>query len=220
MGVFASSNSSAGYEPVKAQVKWQQEPGISLQDDAVWSGMFTTLYKVTDDFKLKWLQMRIFHRILPTARLLHLYGVTDTDACTFCKAHVETIGHLFWYCRKVNAFWRAVTAALMPSQTLSLVQVITNANPSGGDDDINLLIILLGKQYIWRCRNSSEDLGRVRCLLGRRTFYAEYSILRSMRHKELTNQKTGRPFCAPLAHVAPVSCECHLDCHVLAPVSY
>ena len=63
-------------------------------------------------------------------------------------------------------------------------------------------------------------LGRVRCLLGRRTFYAEYSILRSMRHKELTNQKTGRPFCAPLAHVAPVSCECHLDCHVLAPVSY
>ena len=41
-----------------------------------------------------------------------------------------------------------------------------------------------------------------------------------MRHKELTNQKTGQPFCAPLAHVAPVSCECHLDCHVLAPVSY
>ena len=145
-------------KPAKAQAKWQQELGISLQDDAVWSGMFTTLYKVTDDFKLKWLQMRIFHRILPTARLLHLYGVTDTDTCTFCKAHVETIGHLFWYCRKVNAFWRTVTAALMPSQTLSLVQVIMNVNPSGGDDNINLLIILLGKQYIWRCRNFQRKL--------------------------------------------------------------
>ena len=43
------------------------------------------------------------------------------------------------------------------------------------------------------------NLECVLCLLGRRTFYAEYSILRSMRHKELTNQKTGRPFCAPLA---------------------
>ena len=51
------------------------------------------------------------------------------------------------------------------------------------------------------------DLGRVRCLLGRRTFYAEHYILRSMRHKDRTNQKTGRPFYAPLAHVAPVSCE-------------
>ena len=66
----------------------------------------------------------------------------------------------------------------------------------------------------------TPHLGRVRCLLGRIIFYAEYYILRSMRHKELTNQKTGRPFCAPLSHVAPVSCECHLDCHVLAPVSY
>ena len=32
------------------------------------------------------------------------------------------------------------------------------------------------------------SLGRVWCLLGRRTSYAEYSILRSMRHKELTSQ--------------------------------
>ena len=39
-----------------------------------------------------------------------------------------------------------------------------------------------------------------------------------MRHKDRTNQKTGRPFCAPLAHDAPVSCECHSDCHVLARV--
>ena len=41
-----------------------------------------------------------------------------------------------------------------------------------------------------------------------------------MRHKDLTNQTTGRPFCAPLAHVGPLSCECHLDCHVLATMSY
>ena len=46
-----------------------------------------------------------------------------------------------------------MTAALMPSQTLSLVQVIMNVNPSGGDSYINLLIVLLGKQYIWRSRN-------------------------------------------------------------------
>ena len=39
-----------------------------------------------------------------------------------------------------------------------------------------------------------EGIGRVRCLLGRRTFYAEYSILRSIRQKDLTNRKTGWPF--------------------------
>ena len=69
-------------------------------------------------------------------------------------------------------------------------------------------------------KGATPHQGRVRCLLGRRTFYAEYSILRSIRHKDLTNRKTGRPFCAPLAHVAPVSCEClwivtfWLQCHI------
>ena len=145
-------------KPVKAQAKWQAELGISSQDDEIWEGMFTTLYKITSDFRLKWLQMRILHRILPTARLLQLYGVTDTDTCAFCKDHVETIGHLFWYCRKVSSFWREMTASLMPSQTLSLVQVITNINPSGGDDNMNLLLILLGKQYIWHCRNFQRRL--------------------------------------------------------------
>ena len=138
--------------PDRARVKWQQELGGNLQDDNVWENMFTSLYKLTDDFKLKWLQMQIFHRILPTARLLHLYGVTDTDACTFCKTQVETITHLFWHCRKVNAFWRDVTASLMSSHAISLVQVVMNTSLPGRDDSMQLLIILLGKQYIWRSR--------------------------------------------------------------------
>ena len=36
---------------------------------------------------------------------------------------------------------------------------------------------------------------------GTKNFDADYPILRSMSHKELTNRKTGRPFFAPLAHV-------------------
>ena len=46
----------------------------------------------------------------------------------------------------------------MPSQSLSLVQVVTNVNPFGEDDSMCLLIILLGKQYIWRCRNLGNRL--------------------------------------------------------------
>ena len=60
------------------------------------------------------------------------------------------------------------------------------------------------------------------CSVSPRTknFLRRIFFLSSMRHKDLTNRKTGRPFCVPLAHVTPVSCECHLDCHVLPPVSY
>ena len=159
MGVLATSQKKTQITtPTKARLKWQQELGNSLQEDSIWEQMFTSLYQVTNDFQLKWLQMRIIHRILPTARLLHLYGVTDNDTCSFCKCHVETISHLFWYCRKVIVFWRDMTASLMPSQRLSLVQVIMNTNPSGGDDDIYLLVILLAKQYIWRCRNLERNL--------------------------------------------------------------
>ena len=144
--------------PVRAQVKWQKELGISLHDKNVWENVFTSLYKITDDFKLKWLQMRILHRILPTGRLLQLYGITETDKCAFCEDQVDTIRHLFWHCRKVNAFWRDMTASLMPSQSLSLMQVLMNVNPSGEDDSMCLLIILLGKQYIWSCRNLGNRL--------------------------------------------------------------
>ena len=57
--------------PIKAQTKWENE----LEDNQIsWIPVYKALFSSTRDIKIKWLQFRILHRILPTNKWLNRIG--------------------------------------------------------------------------------------------------------------------------------------------------
>ena len=57
--------------------------------------MFALPFKVTKEISLRWLQVRINHRILGTNYYLSKMNLVESDRCTFCREHIETIKHIF-----------------------------------------------------------------------------------------------------------------------------
>ena len=49
-----------------------------------WSNIFTMSWANVSDAKLRYFHYKFLHRIIPTNRLLHLMGKTDSPNCTFC----------------------------------------------------------------------------------------------------------------------------------------
>ena len=74
--------------------KWN----IKFQD-LNWNNIYYKCLKTSNDTKLKWFQLRLLYRILPTYRYLKLMNIKDDDTCKFCNEQRETIEHLFWDCR-------------------------------------------------------------------------------------------------------------------------
>ena len=62
-------------------------------------------WKTTIDSRLRWMQFRINHFILPTNKWLHRIGLVDSPICKRCNTHIETMDHMIVECPKVNEFW-------------------------------------------------------------------------------------------------------------------
>ena len=74
-----------------------------------WEKSFKSLKSSTKDTKLWWMQFRILHHILTTNRSISKFKIEQSHLCTFCKAHSETMLHLFWECSKSEAFWSSLS---------------------------------------------------------------------------------------------------------------
>lgn len=140
--------------PEKAMTKWSEE--LDLPSAFSWPSWFRELYASTSDFKLRWFQLRIMHRILPTNRRLCLYGIRPSDKCDRCTDSRESITHLFWFCPVVMHFWVQLKRIISLGTPFTVRSVIL-----GNDLGRNCIprkqlyvCILIAKWYIWRCRFS------------------------------------------------------------------
>ena len=61
--------------------------------------LFRNIYRITNHSKLRSIQIRIFHLSLVLNSHLKQWGIKETENCTFCDEGVETIEHLFFYCK-------------------------------------------------------------------------------------------------------------------------
>ena len=117
--------------------------------------VFTILAKSTKDTTLRWIQFRILHNILTTNRSVAKYNPEQSELCSFCKLHSETIEHLFWVCRHVKNFWTALNTVINKHCTHSYnfnftkQLVILGYDENIETDDVLRLIILLAKQHIY-----------------------------------------------------------------------
>ena len=139
----------------KGKTKWMTSVDIEEEE---WQCAFPFLKYTTKDTKLRWLQLRILHNILTTNRSVAKYKENQSDLCTFCKKHSETIEHLFFDCGIVSNFWNDLTSLInrrcKHAYHLKFDKklILFGQSQFISTDKICDLIILMAKFYIYRCK--------------------------------------------------------------------
>ena len=127
-------------------------------DNLEWNKIFNNCHRITKDCQLKWFQLRLVYRILPTNKFLFTRKIIDSSKCSICDKEDETIVHLLWQCEYVLKFWNDLLqvlkttcihlADLVFSPLLVLFGVKDNAYP----DEAISFIILIAKFFIYKCK--------------------------------------------------------------------
>ena len=121
-----------------------------------WKSCFLKIHKI-DDIKLKCLQMRIVHRVIATNVVLKKMGIINCEQCTFCDEK-DSVEIFLWQCYFTRRFWRLLENLISTScETACNIKIAENLVLFGIDstaitDKILDLIILLAKQYLYRCK--------------------------------------------------------------------
>ena len=133
--------------------KWERKLGCPI----CWKKVFSQTQKIKD-VKLKWLQIRIVHRILGSNIIWKEMQLVDTDKCTFCQDIRDSIDHFLWKCRYAQSFWQSFQSALQEKcvlcQNLTLTEQLVLFGTEGGikTDAVFDMIILLAKMFIYKCK--------------------------------------------------------------------
>ena len=121
---------------------------------------FMLPWRVTIDSRLRWLQFRINHFILPTNKWLHRIGIITSPNCLRCKTEIETLNHIFINCPEVIIFWNE-----LKRKWHVLFDEITNVEKLFGilnhDDEDWILknqILLVARRYICICKYRGSPL--------------------------------------------------------------
>ena len=145
-----------------ARQKWERELGV--MDNNSWKRIYLLTHRITSCTYSKWFQLRILHRIISTNKFLYVINVKDSNKCSFCNAHIETILHLFYECTVVQGFWNAFFQWLkgecphLSNLHPSNKDIIFGINNLSQTDVVVNLFILLGKQFIYKCKLNNNNL--------------------------------------------------------------
>lgn len=134
-----------------AEDKWAN----SMNDpDLNWREIYRIPFNSTLSTKLRYFQFQFLHRYLPVNKFLFDIKIIDSNLCSFCNQHTETLQHLFWECTISKLFWSQVQSKIIPSN------VIINQRDVffGILDPTNYrynFAILHAKYYLYCCRCKS-----------------------------------------------------------------
>ena len=129
---------------------------VSVRRTSVVKEVFQSVYELTNDFQLRWLQPRILHIILATNERPFNFHGRDDGECDRCSGPVRKYIRHFWECPSSNDFWIDFQQKLAFTRSLSPSMIILGI----GDENCAVaspslrLGVLLGKAIIWECRNN------------------------------------------------------------------
>ena len=93
----------------KAEIKWNEQfPDETLQ----WKNIYQTVFKSTNDIKLRNLQYKYIMHIVPTNQFLTKCNIVGSALWEFCNMEIASVWHLFWECAHVQQFWTSVSVLL------------------------------------------------------------------------------------------------------------
>ena len=144
-------------------IKWRMEIGDEISETLTdFTSLFRDIYRVTNIAKLRSFQYRLLQRALVTNVQLQQWGIKESDMCTFCETHRETVPHLMYMCEKVHRLWKDVENMLKAKDTdieidINVGTVMKN-QIVGRKGHVGNLICLMLKQYVYRQKCMEGDL--------------------------------------------------------------
>jgi hypothetical protein len=124
-----------------------------------WRKAFNCCYITTRDVQMRWFQVRLLHRLLPTEKRLFTLKITGSPNCNICNLElVQSIEHLFWDCDAIQLFWNDFIRTLK-TKCCHCSQLSLNRNMvlfGFADNTITDLVfdylLLIAKFYIYKCK--------------------------------------------------------------------
>lgn len=139
-------------------VVWERRLNITINVKE-FHKMFSNIIKPTISTKLRDFQFRLLHNVIVTNHNLFTWKLRDDDRCTFCADSKEHTLHLFCQCRVVSAIWNEIRDRIISNAPIEVQNILdwsesnkifNLVHPKPGH--IVNMIILITKQYIYRCR--------------------------------------------------------------------
>ena len=101
-------------------------------------------------------KIRVFlHRIIATNDFLYKLQIIESNLCTFCGDEIETLEHVFYECDIIKRFWTRVVEWINEKVdsdvSVTRENIFLGYNVNNPPMAINY-IILLGKQFIYKCK--------------------------------------------------------------------
>ena len=136
-------------------MKWAQYFSNNITQK-FWQQSFQKMYGTLKCTKTLYVQFKILHFIIATREKLKLWGLSETEICSFCEEEIETLPHLFLECEVIKRWWRNVQEWYEDKTGvyfhLSPVHIIFGIDAT---DTLNT-ILMLGKRYIYNCANTKQ----------------------------------------------------------------
>ena len=168
------------------KIKWEKELNKEIHD-TIWNGLYKQLYILTASTKLRYFQIRLINRTLITNIQLYKWNLRTDEMCTFCKKESETYVHMFINCKIIKRLWSALQKWLDYYCFIKLERVsydlILNRYRDSFAPMVNT-IILITKQYIYRCKCQETD-PRFPELISGISWYKSIEKMAALKHNKL-----------------------------------
>ena len=142
----------------KYQVKW----GTVFNQNFNWKEIWLVNLEIPLSNKEKEFQWKIIHNAIYTEHKLLLMNMSEDGFCHFCKSNLETVAHLFFYCRRINWICFKIEQKLnrvLAEDSKSAIKIAPHQFILGYLHEnknvrvfVNLIIVLV-KWEIWKIRN-------------------------------------------------------------------
>ena len=87
---------------------WEEKLGKNM-GPIFWDSVYKNTKTICFNNKIKFFQYQINRGVLKTNNVLTHFVENQSNLCTFCQLHIETIIHLFWDCPIVNDFYNQLS---------------------------------------------------------------------------------------------------------------
>ena len=148
------------YKHPKSQDKWVENyPFLETFD---WKPVYLLPNIILNDVYLITFQYKILHRVYACNYNLFNWNVNNSPLCDVCQ-NIDNLEHYFYYCTDTETFWVQVRNwlnQLFSSEfKLTVLEVLFGVLTSDPKDWFSInFIILMGKQFIAKCKKNNKAL--------------------------------------------------------------
>ena len=130
-------------------------------EQETWNNIYNAPFKTQYSSMLRWFQVRINHRILPTRKYLNTIKIKDSPLCLYCH-QVETLTHMLWHCEATQKLLQTIKEWLISYNiNIPFVEELFIFNIGNMFSEADLLFILELKYYIFSAKRLESTLSVV-----------------------------------------------------------